>query len=556
MRASTKKSLFRSIALHASLVGAVGLFAAPFVWLLSTSAKAPDEMYPPRWIPPVPRNVVASPYIGLSERDRPVRPALVTRVDWDRLRDPIHQAIARQLVEMSTELPEVTHRHLEEEDLAGAVFGTLLRRAPDGLFEKVEPVATDWFVGRMTDELVLEVFERVYQRVALASVVLHGWDLRREDATPGDGFEWALIEGDARLVRRSGELLKSAQEVHYSYKSDRTFVVHTTVPIRMEPSNFKKVVVSNHSDSSWHRVNAIIEIDGRKYLSKQAAYTGSGRWQETTWQIEREGESLNGVRTWTSLVDGGASDFEAAGFVSITLEYRYQPRLVATMSKYLQNYRMALQMVPLSQYMKNSFLLVLLNIVGQVLASSLVAFAFARLRWPGRDVFLLLVLATVMIPPQVTMVPVFLIFKNMGLYNTLAPLWMTAFFGSAFYIFLLRQFMRGIPRDLEDSAKIDGCGFFAIYWRIILPLMKPALATVAIFTFLAVWNDFMGPLIYLSDQELYPLSLGLFALRVFQPFNHGVLMAACVVMSLPVLLLFFFAQRYFIQGVTLTGLKG
>jgi ABC-type glycerol-3-phosphate transport system permease component len=154
------------------------------------------------------------------------------------------------------------------------------------------------------------------------------------------------------------------------------------------------------------------------------------------------------------------------------------------------------------------------------------------------------------------MIPVFLIFKEMGWYNTLRPLWVMSLFGSAFYIFLLRQFMLGIPRDLEDSARIDGCGYFGIFWRIILPLVKPALATIGIFTFLSVWNDFMGPLIYLSDQRLYPLSLGLFSLQVMIANAHGILMAASVLMTLPVMVLFFAAQRQFIQGVTLTGLKG
>ena len=133
---------------------------------------------------------------------------------------------------------------------------------------------------------------------------------------------------------------------------------------------------------------------------------------------------------------------------------------------------------------------------------------------------------------------------------------MPAFFGSAFYIFLLRQFMRSIPGDLEDSAKIDGCSYLGIYMRIILPLIKPALAAIGIFTFQAAWNEFMGPLIYLSDQELYPLSLGLFALQVFQGGNFGIMMAASVLMTVPMIILFFFAQRHFIQGITLTGLKG
>jgi len=161
-----------------------------------------------------------------------------------------------------------------------------------------------------------------------------------------------------------------------------------------------------------------------------------------------------------------------------------------------------------------------------------------------------------MLPPQVTMIPVFLIFKHLGWFNTLKPLWAPSFLGSAFFIFLLRQFMKGIPTDLEDAAKIDGCSFFGIYWRIMLPLIKPALAAIAIFTFMYSWNDFMGPLIYIGDQRLYPLSLGLFIFQAAHRTEYGMLMAASTLMTLPVVVMFFLAQRYFIQGATLTGMKG
>ena len=197
-----------------------------------------------------------------------------------------------------------------------------------------------------------------------------------------------------------------------------------------------------------------------------------------------------------------------------------------------------------------------MTMVGQVFSCSIVAYAFSRLNWPGREVLFAVLLATMMLPAQVTMIPVFMIFEKLGWYNTLRALWAPSFLGSAFYIFLLRQFMKSIPDELEDAAKIDGCSYFGIYWRIILPLVKPALAAVCIFTFMGTWNDFMGPLIYINDQRLYPLALGLFDFRALHATDFGMLMAASTLMTLPVIALFFLAQRYFIQGVTLTGIKG
>lgn len=207
-------------------------------------------------------------------------------------------------------------------------------------------------------------------------------------------------------------------------------------------------------------------------------------------------------------------------------------------------------------FLGNTLFLTFMTVVGTLLSSSLVAYSFARLKWPGREVLFIVLLATMMIPGAVTMMPQFLIYRSLGWIDTLRPLWVSSFFGSAFNIFLLRQFFMSIPAELEDAAKIDGCGPFGIYWRIMLPLVKPALAAIAIMGVLGAWNSFQGPLIYLSSQEKMPLS---YALQLYQQQHGGepgLLMAASTMVVLPIIVLFFFTQRYFIEGVSLTGLGG
>lgn len=226
-----------------------------------------------------------------------------------------------------------------------------------------------------------------------------------------------------------------------------------------------------------------------------------------------------------------------------------------------ENYSEALQYLPAETkfglvFLGNTLILTCLTVIGTLLSSSLVAFAFARLNFPGRDTLFVVLLATMMIPGAVTMMPQFLIFRTLGWIDTLLPLWVPAFFGSAFNIFLLRQFFMSIPTELEDAAKIDGCGPFSIYWRIMLPLVKPALAAIAIMGTLGAWNNFQGPLIYLSSPERMPLA---YALQLYQQQNSGepgLLMAASVMVVMPIIVLFFFTQRYFIEGVSLTGLGG
>jgi ABC-type glycerol-3-phosphate transport system permease component len=231
---------------------------------------------------------------------------------------------------------------------------------------------------------------------------------------------------------------------------------------------------------------------------------------------------------------------------------RWIPRMV-----HLGNFVDATTVIPFWTYAVNSAYITIMVVIGAVLSSSLVAFAFARLRARGRDVLFVILLGTLMLPGEVTLVSTYLIFKVFGWLDTYNPLIVPAYFGTAFYIFLLRQFYLTLPLELDDAAKIDGCGYFGIYGRIVLPLSKPALATVAIFAFFTSWNAFQGPLIYLNTMEKYTLPVGLeFFLDVFGSTPWNQMMAASVLAMIPCLIVFFFAQRTFIQGAVLTGLKG
>ena len=226
-----------------------------------------------------------------------------------------------------------------------------------------------------------------------------------------------------------------------------------------------------------------------------------------------------------------------------------------------QNYIEALEAMPVETrrglvYLKNTMILVVLSVIGTVLSSSLVAYGFARLRFPGRDALFKILLATMMLPGAVTLMPQFLLFRSLGWIDTLYPLWVPAFFASAFNVFLLRQFFAGVPAELEDAGKIDGAGVLRSFWSIMLPQIRPALAVVAIWTFMGAWNNFMGPLLYVNTPENMSLS---YALQLFQSERGGepgLMMAFATLTVIPVLALFFFAQRYFIEGVSLSGLGG
>jgi multiple sugar transport system permease protein len=221
----------------------------------------------------------------------------------------------------------------------------------------------------------------------------------------------------------------------------------------------------------------------------------------------------------------------------------------------LIQYEKGLTRVPVVVFLRNTLLVCTLTVIGTILSSSLVAYGFSILRWRGRDAVFFIMLATMMLPGQVTMVPVFTIWRRLGAVDTFAPLIVPAFFGSPFFIFLFRQFFLTIPRELIDAARIDGAGEMRIWAGLVMPLSAPAIATVGLFSFLGSWNDFLGPLIYLADQGRYTLSLGLAMFRTQYGSEYGQMMAVATVMVVPIIILFFLAQKTFIQGIKTSGLK-
>lgn len=236
--------------------------------------------------------------------------------------------------------------------------------------------------------------------------------------------------------------------------------------------------------------------------------------------------------------------------------FTYPPNFIPSYLRW-QNYSEALSILPFGQWYYNTTYISLMGTLGTVLSASLVGFAFARLRAPGRDVLFVALIATMLLPEQVTMVPVFLIFKQLNWVDTWSPLIVPAFFGGgAFNVFLCRQFFLTLPLELDDAAKIDGCGVLGIYWRILLPLSKPVLAAVMVFSFVGRWNEFLHPVIYLHTQSKYVISIGLRLFRDYDATSWHWLMAASVVTMLPCLLIFFFAQKLFVQGIATTGIKG
>ena len=299
-------------------------------------------------------------------------------------------------------------------------------------------------------------------------------------------------------------------------------------------------------------------IDGKKMEVTLGPEASPGMRKVT----EASTEDVRSHKLLTAIVP------ESSIETSIRPRWNNYPKALATMGG--QNYDVGQDAVPGQKFAENedahvsfwTFLgntltICILSVIGAVFSNALVAYGFARIKWPGRDLFFALTLATMMLPGPVLMVPLYTVFRSLGWIGTLQPLWVPSFFGGAFNIFLMRQFFLTIPEELTEAARIDGCSEWGIFWRIVLPLSKPVLAVVALFTFLGGWNDFMGPLLYLTHKHTFTLAL---ALQSYQSRHNGVewnyLMAASAVIILPIIILFFLTQKTFIRGIATTGIKG
>ena len=556
----------RGLGIHGVLIFGSLLFMFPFAWLVITSFKYPEEVvaYPPRWIPSVPQPLAASPFVSDDLFDEIEVPEGLSEGRWERLRPDLEALLWQKSLEM---IPPVFLEHLDRNQVRPVLFHGLWNTVAPGIPPDVWMRSDDDILAIIEERTTLERLEDVwgvlYRCVAVRTPFVTTLE-RRDYPVPVETGEltpaYADPFGDVDLRVLPQNLQRGDPMLQLVYRFDKQSVagIDFELPLPIPGDELLGITLPLRQDRTWHRLRVVLELDGRRYESRSALFLGWYRWQEMAFKLmDRDPVDERSLGTWPlTLAADQANAYDVPGRVRFRLELQRSGLLAAGFHKYAQSYRNAWRVGEhWDRYIANSLYLVVLTIVGQIISCSMVAYAFSRLRWPGRDILFFVLLATMMLPGQVTMVPVFLVFRTLGWYNTLKPLWIPAFAGAPFFIFLLRQFMKGIPRELEEAALIDGCSFWGIYWRIIVPLIKPALAAVGIFTFMGTWNEFMGPLIYINDQRLYPLALGLFEFRAEYGGDFGMLMAASTIMILPVIVLFFFAQKYFIQGVTLTGMK-
>ncbi len=558
-----RKPLPVRFVLHAVLIAGGAIFSLPFLWMFGTSMMTDKEIYRPGFhlLPNPPRPRPVSPYIDPQQTEQFERPEQIAESVWPEWRSQVKQAVRATMHELAVPYPsQIDPTEAEAEAIKHVWQQVHARMSPDVWRANDLPTLVAAIDKYVTADTVRNAIDACYRRFCVSHVQIRTRDFRQFKLTDPDRLAdvWQVESGPARLVS-AGQAAERHLEVRYNFNEGDALALVATLDLPTDSDKVLQVRISRRADETWHQLTAEIEMDGKLYETQRTEYMLNDNWGELLLQFYDPNldEDPLRIKTWTAVkqVKSGPEYDHGPRRLLVRLRLAHSSKTEAWFGKAIHNYREALRHVPFWRYAATSVVLVILNIVLTLLSCSLVAYAFARLSWPGRDVLFMVLLGTMMIPGQVTMIPGFVIIRVLGWYNTLTPLWAFAAFGSAFNIFLLRQFMKGIPKDLEDAARIDGCGFLRVYWHVMMPLVKPTLAAIAIFTFMGTWNDFMGPLIYINDQRLYTLALGLFAFMTIQGGNQAMMMAGSIIMTVPIIVIFFFAQKYFIQGVTLTGMK-
>lgn len=558
--------------IHALLLLSVWMFLFPFFWMLGTSMKTDEELLNPSILPEVVHFRPSSPYV--RKVLDPQKPSDVETARWEQMLPRLMDVATTAIQKYQAAHPPVPsiagfNADHHREAAAKLLTATAVRKIDRRLWAGADGPLLDSYRAFLTDSAIADALTNSLADIGLNSFELGTLDLHTFVLAKGKDFasSWRVESGPGKLFADGDSTMLS---YHFDSASSEPVVLRYDfrLPDGVKPDDLHKLTLATGSDNSWHRVTATLDVAGTRWASDEASYIAQYRPASFIFQPPSFDDTVMRAKIWVSLKKIGASPevpaTEVAGpGIPATFRLILTPSstLRANWGKVWRNYDRAFKSVPFWRYMTNSLLLVVLCTVGSLFSASFVAYAFARLHWPGRSVAFLLVLSTMMLPGQVTMIPGFMIWRAVHWYNTLNPLWVPTFFGSAFFIFLMTQHMRTIPKDLEEAARLDGLNALQSWYYVILPNVTPTLAAIAILSFMGAWNDFMGPLIYLRDQTRFPLSLGLYGLGLLRTtpssdFGWSVVMAGNMLMTVPVIVVFFMFQRYFVEGMTLTGMKG
>ena len=545
------------------LVGAAFCTMIPLLWLLTSSFKTANEIFavPIQWFPSFPPRVAASPYIVENAYPKIEKPVAVDETVWETLHPELTQAIWTETqahIAANAQLSNYVPSEELQTEITEGLWQQLVASLPDEVWNGTTASIVTAVQNAIIPEAVDTIWSSVYREVAVGTLQIEDLDFNRTQIT-SVGWE---AKADTRI--RPSDGAQTAASLSYDFQDDNTTYMTATVASPIPIDQIRRITLPVRGDASYHRLSLVVSVpnksgNGITYQPIRPFVLESALWKNAVWrlhgipgELESSHITMQQVETNPTVQSEMEAGVENQLFLQLTI---HQPAYLSIVwDKFTLNYRNLWKTVPYSRYFVNSVFIATASTLLTLFFCSLGGYAFAKYQFRGQKILFGILLASMMVPFQVLLVPLFGLMYDIGWLNSYKAI-IIPFSVGAFGVFLMRQFIVTIPSELLDAARIDGCSEFGIYYRIVLPIIKPALGALTIYSFLGSWNGYLWPLIILRDEVKYTLPIGLANLVGIYRQDYGMLMAGTLLSLMPIVILFLAMQREFVQGITLGSVK-
>ncbi len=556
-----QKKLFIGIG-YPLLVLAAFCTMVPLLWLFSSSFKSAEEVFavPIEWFPKLPPRVSSSPYINKNTFPKIQKPNSVPTEKWKSLQPALADAIWRQAQNhISENLLEDTTEVIDEfmNEIVSGLWQQHVATLPQETWNETDETIVNQIQSLIIPETVTTILDSIVRQVSIGTIEIEDLEFNK---TKIDAIQW---NSDAITLPQIGEsnLMGQITPLSYEFTEDDEVQLSASVTSPIPLERIRRIVVPVKGDASYHRLSLTISKGSTIYKPEHPFVLNSALWKDSVWRLHGNPGELESSHipmqqhfTKEDLIKSVAPQTETKDNLLLQITIHRPGYMSIVWNKLTANYKNLWKAVPYNRYFINSVFIATASTLLTLFFCSLGGYAFAKYQFKGKTILFGILLASMMIPFQVLLVPLFGLMYDIGWLNSYKAI-IIPFSVGAFGVFLMRQFIVTIPSELIDAARIDGCSEFGIYYRIILPIIKPALGALTIYSFLSSWNGYLWPLIVLRDEAKYTLPIGLANLIGIYRQDYGMLMAGTLLSLLPIIILFLAMQREFVQGITLGGVK-
>ena len=558
-----KIKFFRGVG-YLLLVGAAFCTMIPMLWLLTSSFKTANEIFavPIQVLPSLPPRIDASPYIVKNAYGDIKRPEAVDETAWETLAPELAQVVWSQAevhAAANTQLSNYVPSEELRAEITEGLWQQLVASLPDEVWRGTTPSIVAAVKEAIIPEAVDTIWGSVYREVAFGRLQIEDLDFNRPSI---ESVRWESETGTS--IRTSSDA-QTAANISYEFRNDKTVRMTTTISSPLPVEQIRRIILPVRGDASYHHLDLNVSVlsstgaTSTAYQPTRSFILESALWKDAVWRLHGTPGELESAHITMQQVDTdpttlSAGELGVGSQLLLQLTIHQPGYLSIVWNKFTSNYSNLWKTVPYNQYFINSVFIATASTLLTLFFCSLGGYAFAKYQFRGQKVLFGILLASMMVPFQVLLVPLFGLMYDIGWLNSYKAI-VIPFSVGAFGVFLMRQFIVTIPSELLDAARIDGCSEFAIYYRVVLPIIKPALGALTIYSFLGSWNGYLWPLIILRDEAKYTLPIGLANLVGTYRQDYGMLMAGTLLSLMPIVILFLAMQREFVQGITLGGVK-